>query len=392
VNWLDVAVVAAIVAGVYAGRKRGAVWVLLSLLGLLVGMVVGSLLAPWLAHKVSGDRFSQSLVDAGVFLFTVSLFQGIGASLGLMARVASLRRHNAWSSLDTAGGAALAGVGVVLASWYLGITFAKSNFTGLAHNIQRSAILSNLIDIAPQPPGWLSGVSNLLRPIAGANAFAGIEPDAAPVPLPSSINTPGVQTAANTVSKVISQGCGGLEVGSSWPIGNDQMVTNAHVVAGGGSTTVIRPDGRRFAADVVFFDPDTDVAVLHATGIGFTALPMGDGTPERGVTGAVIGYPDGGPEQSVPGALSGTIQARGYDIYSSSTVVRQIEVLSARVIPGNSGGPFIGLDGRVQGLVFAKSTSQDDVGYALTLDQISADLTRARQSHSAVNTGPCISG
>jgi S1-C subfamily serine protease len=189
---------------------------------------------------------------------------------------------------------------------------------------------------------------------------------------------------------VIAVGCnGGAEAGSSWPLAPGYMVTNAHVVAGASSVQIQTPGGGHYFATVVVFDPNTDLAVLYAPGIRFQALALLSGDPARGTRGAVIGYPGGGNEKVVSAAVSGTELASGYNIYGDAVVTREIEVLAAQVIPGNSGGPIVNYAGQVIGVVFAASTAHPDVGYALTIPQVSRDLQSARNKRSAVSTQTC---
>ena len=142
---------------------------------------------------------------------------------------------------------------------------------------------------------------------------------------------------------------------------------------------------------MVVFDPDIDVAVLYAPSIGLPGLPTQTADPPRGTSGAVIGYPGGEAEQVVPAAVSGTEAARGYNIYGDSLVTREIEVLAAHVIPGNSGGPMVDGSGTVIGLVFAASTTSSDEGYALTMSQIGPDLQQGHGRTAPVSTHACTS-
>ena len=166
-------------------------------------------------------------------------------------------------------------------------------------------------------------------------------------------------------------------------------MTNAHVVAGSSSVEIDTPNGGRHTARVVLFDPNTDLAILYSPGLTLRPLVVIDSPPVRGTGGAVIGYPGGGAEQVVPAAVSATEAATGYNIYGDTLVTRRIEVLSARVIPGNSGGPLVNDSGQVIGVVFAASTTAPDVGYALTMPQVYSDLQAGEHRTSPVSTEAC---
>jgi S1-C subfamily serine protease len=142
---------------------------------------------------------------------------------------------------------------------------------------------------------------------------------------------------------------------------------------------------------VVVFDPNTDLAVLYNPAIRLTPLTLVDKDPLRGTHGAVIGYPGGDSEKVVAAAVSGTERASGYNIYGDTVVTRDIEVLAAQVIPGNSGGPIVNNAGQIIGVVFAASTQQANVGYALTIPQVFPDLQSARTKTSPVSTQNCAS-
>jgi S1-C subfamily serine protease len=142
-------------------------------------------------------------------------------------------------------------------------------------------------------------------------------------------------------------------------------------------------------ATVVLFDPRLDVAVLRVAATP-PELPIIDSEAPRGARGAVVGYPGGGDLTGVAAANRRLLHAVGRDIYGNGTVVRDIYELQAVVRPGNSGGPFIMLNGRVAGLVFAASTTDPDIGYAITSEEIRPDLDQGIGSTRPVSTGGCI--
>ena len=109
----------------------------------------------------------------------------------------------------------------------------------------------------------------------------------------------------------------------------------------------------------------------------------------RGAVGAVLGYPGGGPLIASAAAAREVYDALGRDIYGAGLVRRPVVELQADVQPGNSGGPFVLADGRVGGMVFARSVSSAGVGYALASSTLERELATAGTSAAPVSTGSC---
>jgi S1-C subfamily serine protease len=390
-DYLDVVIIVFLVVFAYSGLRRGLTGVAFSLAGLLVGLFLGAVIAPPLARAITQNRTTQPLFAIGIFLGVALVIEGIGAALGFRVRQRTM--STAFGKADAGFGALLGLLGALAAAWYLGLMFSQSAWVTLDTQISGSTIERALDGVMPRPPAFLATIGNLLRPGDFPNPFSNIfnaPPD--PVAIPTLVDTPGIREATSVTSKVVAVGCnGGAEAGSSWPLSAGYLVTNAHVVAGSSSVQVETPDGTHHTATVVFFDPNVDIAVLYVPGIKLTALTLIDKDPVRGTGGAVIGYPGGDNEQVVAAAVSGTERASGYNIYGDMLVTRDIEVLAARVIPGNSGGPIVNDDGQIIGVVFAASTTQSDVGYALTIPEVYADLQAARNRTAAVSTQSCAS-
>ncbi|MBV8196229.1 MAG: MarP family serine protease [Candidatus Dormibacteraeota bacterium] len=388
---LDAIIIALLALFAYSGFRRGFSWVGPSLIGLLAGLLIGSVAAPPIARALTHDRSAQPLIAIGFFLAIALIIQGIGTGLGFQARVRALRSR--FARMDSALGSGLSAIGVIIGAWYLGLVFSQSPWVALDQQIQGSAIERVLDGAFPRPPSFLANLQNILRATDFPNPFASIvQPPPAPVQIPALVNTPGIRTAAANTVKVVALGCGGgAEAGSAWPAATDYLVTNAHVVAGSTTVDIDAPSGATGHATVVLFDPNVDVAILHVTGMGLAALPMAGGDPSRGTSGAVIGYPGGGDESVVAAGVSGTEMARGYNIYGDTLVTRDIEVLAAHVIPGNSGGPMVDQNGVVQGLVFAASTTDPNTGYSLTMSQISSDVNSGVGRSQATSTESCTS-
>jgi S1-C subfamily serine protease len=105
----------------------------------------------------------------------------------------------------------------------------------------------------------------------------------------------------------------------------------------------------------------------------------------------VLGYPGGGPLDAHRAAVLRTLDpAVGRDIYGRGEVERSVLELQTRVRPGNSGGPFVLSDGSVGGVVFAASSGDEDVGYAIAASELEEALARGIGSTDEVSTGPCL--
>jgi S1-C subfamily serine protease len=369
--------VVATVVGLANGYRRGFWLSLAQYVGLIVGVLVGSVAAqPVLDYIQINNPVARPLGAVLVLVIGGSLGSSIGFAAGEPIRRGILRT-GVHSQTDSVAGAALSAVTVLAMCWFLGLSFSRGPSQEVAQQIQRSAVLHALDSVAPRPPALFASVEGILSGVSFPPVFAGLEPALpAPLPIPKSVDTVGVKQAAGVTVKVTGTGCGGLVTGSGFPIGSGYVVTNAHVVSGTSNHKIETPEGAVISASVVFFDPDRDVAVLYAPAYKVDGLPFAGAS--RGTEGAVIGYPGGGSESVQPAVVDGAVEAAGRDIYSRKPVTREIFVITAKVRPGNSGGPLVDLKGNVIGIVFATSASEPNQAYALTDDEVANDIERAQ--------------
>jgi S1-C subfamily serine protease len=192
------------------------------------------------------------------------------------------------------------------------------------------------------------------------------------------------------VVRIVGQACGEIQSGSGFVVAPNEIATNAHVVAGVAVPQVQEQGGGTQPASVVLFDPEMDLAVLRIAEAPGPVLPLLGSQAERGAGGAVLGFPGGGDLQGERAAVRRPIDAVGRDIYGAGTVVRKVYELQATVEPGDSGGPFVLPDGRVAGIVFAASTTDDGVGYAIASIAAADDIGRAVDLTAPVSTGACV--
>jgi len=375
-------IVAATLIGLANGYRRGFWLSMLQYLGLLAGVLLGAIAAePVLDYIRVTSPVARPLGAVLVLIIGGSLGSSIGYATGEPIRRRILRggRHSASDSL---GGAAFSALAVLVMMWFLGLSFSRGPSQEVAQQIQQSVVLRQLDSIAPQRPAFLARVEDILAGVQFPAVFAGLEPTlpaALPIPAAATVNTPGVNNAAQAVFKVTSLGCGGLVTGSGFAIGGGYVVTNAHVVSGTHAHHLLTPGGDELAATVVYFDPNRDFALLSVPGL--TSPSLGFAPASRGTDGAVIGYPGGGPERVEPAVVDGAVEAIGRDIYSNNAVTRQVYVIQGRGRPGNSGGPPVGPKGKGLGIVFATSASDPNQAYALTDDEINSDLNDVNGRH-----------
>ena len=160
-------------------------------------------------------------------------------------------------------------------------------------------------------------------------------------------------------------------------------MTNAHVVAGVDDPEV-EIDGTTEPADVVYYNPDLDIAVLSLDTGNLDGLPLRHPAEEKdGV--AILGYPQDGPYDVQVGRIRSEQRLRSPDIYGEGTVIREVFSIRGLVRPGNSGGPIVDSDGDVVGVVFAASVTDDETGYALTADQVSESAATGATAPTSVD-------
>ena len=385
VNLIDLLILIAALVGLANGYRRGFWLSIAQYVGLLVGVMLGAASARYVLDYLQINNASARPLGAVlVLVIGGSLGSSIGFAVGEPIR-RKILRTGIHTSTDSVAGAALSAFAVLLMCWFLGLSFSRGPSVEIAQQIQRSVLLRGLDTIAPRPPPFLASVQQVLAGLQFPPVFAGLEPTLpGALPVPASVDTPGVNHAAQSVVKVASLGCGGIVTGSGFPVGGGYIVTNAHVVSGTSSHTIQKPDGSTMRATVVLFDPERDVAVLYVPGYSVAGLTFG--SARRGTEGAVIGYPGGLSEKVVAAVVDGSVAAQGRDIYNQNLVTRQIFVLQASVHPGNSGGPLIDMQGHVLGMVFATSASDPNQAYALTDDEIAPDIRDAEANPTPRDT------
>jgi len=378
-----------------SGYRQGFIVGILSFFGFVGGALLGAEFGPSISRALVGGQTQQDVIAVVLLVAFAVIGQFIASSIG-----AAMRSTVTWHSatvLDSAGGAVVSVVSVLLIAWVVGSVLIESPFPLVDSQVNNSLVLQTLDKVMPNSAKTL--FSDFRRLLATnsmyAEVFSNIGAErifAITAPDPAVVGSAGVQSASASVVRVqgIAPSCGESIEGSGFVISPDHILTNAHVVAGVTSRqTVTTTSGRSLPATVVYYDPQVDVAVLYVPGLNLNPLQFA-APANPGADAVVAGYPlDATNLHLVPARIGGTQDAEGPNIYQTSTVTRQIYEIRAVVKSGNSGGPLLSPAGTVDGVVFAAAVGQSDTGFALTATEVSQDVRAGEQLTGAVSTGAC---
>lgn len=387
-DWLDLLIGIVLIAAIIRGLEAGFARQLCAVLGFFGGLFIGA----WVGGLLQGMAESAEARSLLTFFITVGcgfLFLGIGEYVG--SRVKEHFTLPLVDKADRAFGALVAATAIMMVIWLSGNLFASSPFPTVASQVRNSFIIGQLNGVLPPAPDAIAKIGKLITPNGFPRVFTGIEPR--PTQVETKIPdigqlTPAVRKAAASVVKVEGEDCGGIVDGSGFVAADGIIITNAHVVAGVEKPTVIDGNGTH-KTTVIWFNPDLDLAILRALDLAGPPLAFTTINASEGSQVAVLGYPGGGDFQAKPAAILESFKATGRNIYNQGAATREVYSLKADVISGDSGGPVINANSEVIGVTFAQSTSYNQVGYALTMQQVVDELNQAKDDTQPVGTGAC---
>jgi S1-C subfamily serine protease len=363
------------------GSRSGFIVGALSLAGFVAGAFVGTRVGPLLLPGGSASPYAPLFGLMGAVLAGSVLaggFEGVGV---VMRRRLAIP---AFSAVDGALGALLSVLIALGIAWLVGaiVLQAPQASRDFRRAIQQSAILRKLNHVLPP-----SGV--ILHALARFDPFPSVDGPEAQVPAPTSkiARDPDVRRATGGVVKVLGSACGlGIE-GSGWIARPGVVVTNAHVVAGEDDTVVqLGGTGPRLPAHAIAFETKDDIAVLRVDGLGGRTLAMAPDAPP-GRSAAIVGFPQNGGLDIRAARLGATRQVISQDAYGRGPVTRSMLSFRGLVRHGNSGGPLVDGQGRVDGTVFAAiSGGARRGGFAVPNAIVRQILATANRT---VDTGPC---
>jgi len=374
VDWIALGLVA--VFG-FIGFRKGLLASMLAITGIVAGAVAGARIATVVLPSGSHSPWAPLVGLAGAVVGAAAL-EALGSWAGSFFR--SGMRFPPLKAADSAGGLVIGAAAGLALVWVVGAAaLLLPGQRSLRESVQRSEVLSRLNELVPP--------DRLLNVLARVDPFPTIAGPAIPTEPPTKavVDNPIVKATSASVVRVIGTACGLGISGSGWVAGPGLVVTAAHVVAGERKTYVVQSESRiLLPAQAVAFDSKNDVAVLSVPKLTSTPLRFAD--PQANDSVAIVGYPLNGPLDAEPGRIGPTASVLTDDAYGHGPVQRTITSLAGEIRHGNSGGPAIDAEGRVEATVFAARLGHGGGGYGIPSEVVRNVIVTAK---GPVSTGDC---
>ncbi|MBW4040553.1 MAG: MarP family serine protease [Acidobacteria bacterium] len=389
--WLDIVLALVLLGYLVQGYRLGFVRSIAALAGIIAGGIAAALLSPLIGSLVQ-DATGKVVATIVAAVVLVLLGHAIGSGIG--AAIGGVLRRSPLGLLDRLLGAAASLVVCALAISMIASLAVSLGVPFVAQPIASSIVLRTISAATPAP------VDRALAQLRSSVLSSGIPQlgislgtGGGDTTVPGVAQTAGLRTANASVVKITGRApaCNQEQSGSGFVVAGDRILTNAHVVSGVSQPVVLAPDGQALTGRVTYFDPKHDLAVIAVNGLQAKPLTVTAAAP-AGTTGAIAGYPFGGPFTEGGARVLQTGAVTVPDVSGGGRTSRQIAAIAADVEQGNSGGPLLTTNGRVIGIVFAKSTNQTNLGYAMTPAEFGGVVGRASSLTSAVSTGACSAG
>ena len=372
----------------FFGWRQGAFASVLSAVGVVSGIVLSAALLPLVSNYTANPTLTL-LLGIGVMV----LIAGIGNLLGGLAgsRLRQSIRTRTAMTVDSLLGAVFQVFALLLVVWFVATPLVGRVTGPVGEGLSNSRVLTAVDQLTPPV------IDNLPARLAATLSESGPPPLVSPFTGAREVEPPNiliddtamVDRVRPSVVYVLADApqCSRRLMGSGFVISPDTILTNAHVVAGTDTVHVETVNGT-VEATVVFYDPDTDLAVLHSAGLDLPALQWAEHAASTGDDAVVMGFPEGGPFEARPVRIRDKIIVNGPNIYATTRVDREAYSLRGTIRHGNSGGPLLTTDGDVLGVIFGTAVDESETGYALSADEVISTI--GEFSTAAVDTGACV--
>lgn len=155
----------------------------------------------------------------------------------------------------------------------------------------------------------------------------------------------------------------GNSLGSGFAVGENCIITNAHVLDNPNNIALTTYAGETHTAYLVGYDQDKDIAVLGVKDAKFTPLTIADYKALN--TGDDV-YAIGAPKSMAYTLTKGVISAKEREIGKYKYIQTD-----AAINEGNSGGPLLNDEGNVIGVNTLKMSDSEGIGLAIPMTVVS---------------------
>ncbi len=388
---VDAIIVLVMVFALWGGWRQGAFTSLLSTVGVVAGLVIGAAIAPFVMGFTDSTAL-RFLLAIGTVILLVGIGNLVGAHLGSSIR--ERIRFRSSQIIDSLIGAVFQVLATLIVVWLVSIPLATGLSGSVASGIRESKILGFVDEHTP------SSLDRLPSKISAMLSETGLPPLISPfdnrpireVEAPE-INVANVELVEAIRPAVIhvmgdAEECSRRLMGSGFVASPDYVITNAHVVAGTSTVSLDTMVGTR-SAEVVFYDPDVDIAVLYSPDLGLEPLDWADAPLATDDEAVVMGFPESGPFNASPARIRERIMITGSNIYASGQHEREAYSVRGSIRSGNSGGPMVNSQGDVVGVVFGAAIDGSDTGYVLTAAEVRNRIGDIQRLATPVDTMQC---
>jgi S1-C subfamily serine protease len=192
---------------------------------------------------------------------------------------------------------------------------------------------------------------------------------------------------ATSVVRLAGTACLKPIIGTGVAVGDDLVLTVAHTIAGAeDDLRIVTPQGEERPVTVVAFDSDRDLALLAVEGLDATPVILG--SAGKGDSGTIAVVNGDLAVEFIKYTVLRVVNARSTDIYNEGHVERDALDIKARIEPGVSGAPLVDSNGEVVGIVFARSETREEGGYALSTSEIT-DFLDSVDPGTVADRGRC---
>lgn len=170
------------------------------------------------------------------------------------------------------------------------------------------------------------------------------------------------ETIYNSIFVVYS----GNSLGSGFAVGENCIITNAHVINTREKTSINTYDGKKYDAFVVAIDTNIDIAILGVKDVTFTPLAIAN--ENTNIVGSDV-YAIGAPNSLAYTLTKGVISAKERKVNGQAFIQTD-----AAINTGNSGGPLLNDKGEVLGVNTYKMSNSEGIGLAIPISEVTEFL------------------